>query len=422
MRTFFKKDFLVYWRDRKEIIFSLCAPLLLILVLGFALPDWVESAPDQLDLNISLVYADDSEDGLEAFLEQLPTDITEEQQRQLTEGAEGLVSVLMLDELFEEEELKSFIQVQEQSSEAASTSLEEGEVDAIVTIPPGYIESSLTKIMLDQGEGATLQLVAEESSLELDILTEILQQFMNELNRQTSLHQVLSSEAEEASTYHPDVGGIEQVDGVEMVSAFQYFTIAISILFSMFIAITTASKARTEKREQVFHRILITGAHSRDYVLGKVASTFCLALLQLIIVITISTIGFQLFPNTSIQFYSGLIVIIIVFACFTASLASLFTAALFRFTHDEAVIGLSTLLVILFGTFGGSFIPIYVLPNWLQEFGWWTPNGLTLSMLIQWIQTQSFADIWDSLIILFFMSVAVMLISLWMFPKRRGAN
>ncbi|TSB46193.1 ABC transporter permease [Alkalicoccobacillus porphyridii] len=422
MKTFFKKDFLVYWRDRKEILISLCAPLLLILVLGFALPDWVESSSNTLQIEVALVKEDSPEEGLTTFLEDTPQELEEDHKAELSEGARNLIPELTLQALFSEEELQSFVQIHEVSSEEADSMLAEGEVEAIITLPTGYTATALDRVLLDRGDGASIQLVAEESSLMVDIVEDILQQFMDEVNKQTTLHQILSSEAQALSGYSPEIGGVEQINGVEMVSAFQYFTMALSILFALFIAITTATKARTEKREQVFHRILITGAHPRDYVLGKAASTFCMSMLQLVIVITVSTIGFQLFPGANVTFFLGIILIITVFSCFIASLASLFTAALFRFDNDEAVIGLATLLIVLFGTFGGSFIPIYVLPEWLQQVGWWTPNGLTLSIFISWIQTGSISAIWMSLLSLLLMTLVVLCMSLWMFPKRRRAE
>ena len=59
MRSFLRKDLLVFWRDRKEVLISLLAPILLIVVLNFAFSDLFGEDAEGLDIDLGIVLEDD---------------------------------------------------------------------------------------------------------------------------------------------------------------------------------------------------------------------------------------------------------------------------------------------------------------------------------------------------------------------------
>src|SRR5690606_31634013 len=78
--------------------------------------------------------------------------------------------------------LREIVDVVETDSAAALRHLEEDEWTAIVTIPQGYTEAGLAGMLLGEGEAVPLQLTAGETSLELDVLRDILAEYMRSVN------------------------------------------------------------------------------------------------------------------------------------------------------------------------------------------------------------------------------------------------
>lgn len=75
-------------------------------------------------------------------------------------------------------------------------------------------------------------------------------------------------------------------------------------------------------------------------------------------------------------------------------------------------------LLLIIGVIGGNFAPIYILPDAVQQLWEWTPNGLWLSTMIQWIQQESWEAAINGMLGLSAFIIAIIALSVWTFPKR----
>ncbi|XID90609.1 ABC transporter permease [Paenibacillaceae bacterium WGS1546] len=418
MLSFFIKDFLVYWRDRKEISISLITPLVLIAVLGFAMPSLFANPANIIEVKAAVVQLDDEEAGLRQFREALAArSLPEEQSRAIEAQLETVMPIRMLMQLFEEEQVKEIVRMERMEAEEALGQLRDGLVDAVLTIPEGYTLATLNRAMLGEGAGAELRIAAEDWTMSLDVLNNIVNGFVRTTNFQSAIQSQLGAEAAAAANEVGDFGGRETVPGVETVTSFQYFTLAIGIVFALFVAVTTATKAVTEKRERTFQRILLTGAHPLKYLSGKLSSTFCLALILLSFVLVGAHFMFGVFSGRSFAFWAGMSAVLLVLMLCVGAMAALFTALVFRL-DDSMANGITFLFILVAGTIGGSFAPVFILPDWLRLAGEWTPNGLALSALLKWLQTETAADLTVSLIRLAVFAAVTIGLAIWCFPRR----
>ncbi|WP_080838226.1 ABC transporter permease [Cohnella massiliensis] len=419
MLPFLKKDFLVYWRDRKEMALSLLLPIVLIVVLSLALPNWVENGAESLDMDVAIVREDDEEAGLRQFRDSLASSrLAEEEAGALAARAEQLQPAMLLMQLLEGEEVGQFVKTTESDAETAARQLEDNEISAILTIPEGYTLAALNRMLLGEGEAMPLALTAADSSLEVDVLRDIVEGFMKTLNFELALSH---ASADHAGAGAPDVpvsvGGRETIEGFQMITSFQYYSLSITIVFALFVAMTTATKAITEKRERVFQRILLSGSPPFRYLAGKIGSTFVMSLLQMTAVFALCHFALRLFPGRSPQFWLGMATIALVFCFSIASLSAVFTALAFRYKESSAN-GAMIIVIMVTGTIGGSFVPVYILPDWLRDVGEWTPNGLSLAVFIQWVQQEAISVIAIPLLQLILFSVVAIAAGLLLFPKR----
>ncbi|RCX23457.1 ABC-2 type transport system permease protein [Fontibacillus phaseoli] len=421
MIPFFKKDFLVYWRDRKEIIIALLMPMVLITVLGFALPGWVENPAKTLEMKVGLVKLDDEEAGLETLRDHLASlSMSDEMITARAEQMEQQSPVRQLLNVLQEDSVKEIVHLEELEPNEAVRQLKDKKIEAFLTIPAGFTEAALSKMILNDGEGAELIITAEKASMRVDVMAGILDGVLRTMNYQIAVSHMPDVDAEAAAVILEDysgIGGREILPGVEMVTSFQYYALAISIVFALMISVTIASKATGEKRERVFERILLTGSHPLNYLSGKMGSTFCLSLLQLVFVLLASHGFFGIFHGRSLQFWIGVTVVLIVLSFCMGSLASLFTTLVFRL-EDSVANAVTFITVLIAGTIGGSFVPVYVLPEWLQIAGEWTPNGLTLVALLEWLQIENMNSLTASMLKLGVFSLVIIAIATWSFPRR----
>jgi ABC-2 type transport system permease protein len=397
---FLTKELLIFWRNRMEVLMSLIMPIIIILVLSSTTSTWVEKKNDSLQMTVAIVNED----------QQLADDNQSNQMQ----------PVQMLMKFLSSEQMTNLVSTVNMNRLTANQRLHNEDVDAIITIPSGFTQATLNKMLLNEGSGASLTLTAgNRASLKVDILQDMLDGFIQSMNLHTAIAHATDAKltslgaAEEVSA----VGGYETIASVQMLTSFQYYAIAISLIFVMFLASSTALRAITEKREHVFQRILLSGSHPLRYLAGKAGATFILSVLQLSVVIVVCHLIFHLFPGRSVQFWSGAALIIVMYSLSVAALSTLFTSLTFRL-KDSAVSGLFTFVIMVIGTIGGSFVPKYILPDWLKQVGEWTPNGLSLSVFIQWLQQDSLSNLIEPILKLIIFSVGMILIGTWIFPRR----
>lgn len=428
MGAFFVKDFLVYWRDRKEMLISLIAPLAIIFILS-AMPDWTKSTTEVPEATLAVVMEDSEEEGLQQFRERLAA-LPPEVRSALSPAAERLLPVSILMEALTGEEVAAFLTLTDVPDRSeAMRMVEEKEADAALVVPAGYTKAALEKMLLDEGEVMPLSLTALSSTTQVQVVQGVIEEIQRTMNFHVALGRAGGGSAEAAGAdagtdaggsgapEAPAVGGREMTERYRSMTMFQYYTSAIAILFVLFIAETTAAKAGAEKREHVLRRIMLSGSRPISYLIGKIGSTFCLAVLQMVFIFTVCHFIVGLFPDRSAGFWLGLAAIIAVYCFCVACLAGLFTSITFRM-RDGAAGGVLIMIVTAIGTIGGNFVPIYILPDWLRSIGSWTPNGRALAAYIQWLQQESLAVIAGPLLQLAVVALLAVAAGIWLFPRR----
>lgn len=416
MGPFFRKDLLVFWRDRKEILLALFLPVIIIIVLNTAMDGLFSQDTDPINIDVAIVQEDDEALGLEQFKERVEVlGLSLNEKEALLEQAAQVKPIDLIRNYLVSPELKELLSTQDLTETEATRLVEEGDIDAIVKIPEGFSNGVLTHLILDEQTEMAVKIQADEQSTELNILQEIVHHFVDTLNLQFAIGTVSS-----ANMMDPDLplGGIEMIEGTEPFNMTHFFTIAMSTLFALFISQTVALKTVTEKRERVFNRILLTNSKPLYFLMGKVFSTFCFAWLQVMTAIVATQLILDVFPGRIWEFWMGLIAVITAFSLTVAGLSAIFTSLSLSLHDPNAVSGITTLIIMAMAFLGGNFFPIQNLPTFIQRIGEWTPNGLTHSVLIGWIQYSDIQELILPIIMLVSFFVICVIVGIILFPRR----
>ncbi|ALA51428.1 ABC transporter permease [Shouchella clausii] len=421
MRSYIKKDLLTFWRDRKELITVLVLPILLVVVLNFAFSGLLGNDEETIDLHVAIVNQDDETEASAQLKEKLLHDasLAEQEAQDLVRRTSEVRPVQVLVDYFESDDLKEWVTVYELEEAEAVEKVEEGEIDGFVLIPDGFTVDSLYAAVTGESPATTLTFKREKETSDTSALYNIIHGFMDHLNYHFALETL--SGATEVEVKLPE-GGFEQEEAGQNFSLTQYFTITMAILFALFTAETVATKTGLEMRQQVFNRILIAHQNRLLFLVGKTVSTFCLAWLQIMLVFTLAHFILGVFPERTANFWLGLLGIVTSVSFAIAGLAAIFTTILLRMKKVEAANGLFMLVIILFGVVGGNFVPIYILPDWLQQIGEWTPNGLALVMFTDWIRFEQGTSLVGPSVLLIIFFVLCSIAGLAFYPKRGEAQ
>ncbi len=421
MLSFIKKDLFIFWRDRKELITVLVLPIILVVVLNFAFAGLFGFNEDvKMDLQLAVVNQDNDTKAMSQLKDRLVEEasLNVEQTEEVMGQATLIKPISMLEDYLHSDDLKEWVTVHEMEETEAEAKVEEGALDGILIIPDGFTADSLYSALMGEPPTAPLKYKIEMETNDTATLSQIIQGFMDQMNIQFALQKVGGAQQEEVVL--PE-GGLEKVGTGESFTIKQYFPIAIGALFSLFLAATVATKTGEEIRQQVFHRILLTNSHPFQFLNGKIVSTFLLAWLQTMFVFIFSHFILDVFPGRTISFWLGTIWIVTLLSLAISGLSAVFTSISLRVPDIDAANGIFMIVIILFGIIGGSFVPVYLLPDWLQTVGEWTPNGLTIATLTKWVQFEDFSSLIIPSIILVLFFIIMTVIGLVLYPKRGEA-
>lgn len=421
MRSFIKKDLLLFWRDRKELIMALVLPIILVFVLNFTFAGLIGNENElSADLQLAVVNQDDETKAMAQLKEKLVKEASlgEEEALKLVEQASFVRPVQMLLDYLGNEDVKEWVTVHKLEEAEAVDKVEDGDLDGILVIPDSFTADSLYAAFTGESPTTSLKYKMDKETNNNSILYNIIHGFIDNMNYQFALQKIEG--ATEAEVTLPE-GGFEEVRAGESFTLTQYFTIAMGALFGLFLAATVATKTGVEIRQQVFNRILLTDSNPILFLIGKMVSTFCLAWLQIMVVFMLSHFILDVFPGRSMTFWLGIVGIVTLLSLSIAGLAAVFTTISLRMTNIDAANGIFMLIILLFGVMGGNFVPIYVLPDWLQRIGEWTPNGLSLVMLTDWTKFEMFSSIVMPSVLLIGFFLLCTVIALALYPKRGEA-
>lgn len=418
MRSFFKKDLLLFWRDRQELLTVLVLPMILVIVLNFAFSGVIgDDTLSELDLQIGIVNQDDASNTVEQLAAKLVAESSFDQDaaQKLAEEVSVLSAVQLLLAYFDSENLSDFVTVHSLQEAEAMEKATSGDLDSVLIIPNGFTIDSLYAAISEKPPASKLQFVMEKETNNNSILYSIIDGYMDHLNYQLVLQKAVGD-----TTIHVQLptGGIERIGAGNSFTMTQYFAIVMGALFSLFLAATVATKSGVEIRQQVFNRIILTNSPPLQYLISKMLSTLCLVFLQIMFVLMTSHLILKLFADRSLSFWLGLIGIVLLISLAIAGLSAIFTTIMLRVTNIDAANGFYMLIIIVLGIIGGNFVPISFLPDWLRQIGEWTPNGLFLVMVTEWIQFEELSSLIVPAISLILFGLLCTLIGLIMYPKR----
>lgn len=148
-----------------------------------------------------------------------------------------------------------------------------------------------------------------------------------------------------------------------------YYAGAVTILFSLFAATHGALTLVDERRSGIADRILAGRAGMGPVITGKLLFLVAQAAAQAALIFATA----QIVYGVAVTAHFGLWLVTTAATALASAGLALGMVALCR-TREQAQM-LSTFAILILAAVGGSMVPRFLMPAWLQAAGWWTPHA-----------------------------------------------
>jgi ABC-2 type transport system permease protein len=166
----------------------------------------------------------------------------------------------------------------------------------------------------------------------------------------------------------------EEPDGPRRSGIISYYAAGIGVMFLLFSMTGAAGSILEEEESGTLERLLTSNVRITSILLGKWAFFGAMGLLQLVLMFLWgwAVFGLELFTPSRI---AGFVAMSIV----TAAAASAFGIALAALCRTRAQLnGISTVVILVMSAIGGSMVPRFVMPKFMDSLALFTFNGWAL--------------------------------------------
>jgi len=362
------KDLKLMFRDRAALVFTLLAPFLLTIGMGFVTGRFSGGSSGLSDIPVIIVNLDKQELGN------------------------------ALEDTFNSEELADLMEPTASSDpEAARHLIDDDKASAAIIIPEGFTESIIPAdgSMFDpnyvQPESVKIEVYANPSSpTSAGVVKAIVDEFISRVEEgrtsgMTSIVGLMTSGLvnpqnanSEAQTLFQNVDQAESSaikiktdkEGADAVDfdLLSYFAPGMALMFLMYTVSYGGRSILAERAQGTLPRLMISPTQTFQVLGGKVLGIFFMGVAQVGILILASTVFFQVKWGDTLG-----VTVLILAAVFGASGWGMLITSLARTPAQVGSTGSAIMLI--FGILGGSFIQLENFPPFMQTISKITPNA-----------------------------------------------
>lgn len=384
------KDALVFGRDRKALLTLIFMPMLLIGILGAAFGEMMgENEMKISKFKAGVVNLDQGPAGKvleqEIFLDGLPELV----------AAKSMNEADMLRSL-KNQEIAVGVVLPEDFTEAIMSGTK-AEVN-VTSIPSAAIPSAVVEnIVFQFAQSMAIDAMGTRVSME---------------NPETNDLKTQTAEPVDFETFKESAIKQDQ----RPVSSFQYYAAGMGVMFLLMTVVTGVSTIIEEKEQRVYHRLLVSKLTDHHYLEGKIIGLFSISLIQFLVIIFGTMFLYDVQWGESM---SGIILVGIAFVFSVCGLGLLLSA----FIKTEKVFSVSGMLATqIMAAVGGSMVPLYVFPDWLNASVKVLPNALALQTFLDLMSGAGFQEILGNAGILFGVGVVSLVLAWVILTAKRGMH
>ncbi|MFT9597427.1 ABC transporter permease [Mesobacillus sp.] len=385
------KDALLMGRDRKALLTLVFMPILLIGILGAAFGNMMgeEEVASMEKFEVGIVNLDEGELG-NALAEEV-----------FMKGLPELISA----EAMTEEELED--------------NLKQQLLSVGVIIPPDFSDHIIS------GRKSEVKVISIPSaSIQSSIVENVVLQFT-----QSAAVNVIAMEVAGASAMSKALPAMSQFTDADVniveeaavdrdqkpVGSFQYYAAGMGVMFLLMTVITGVSAMIDEKEHDVYNRLLVTKLSNQHYLIGKFIGLLFMSSVQFFIII----IGTRYLYD--VRWGESMTGVMIVGFSFVFSVCGLGVLLGTLVKTEKTFNAAGMLATQIMAAVGGSMVPLYIFPDWVNSVVKVLPNALALQTFLKLMSGANLWQVWIEAGILVAIGFGSLLIAFVSLSARRRA-
>lgn len=419
------KDMKTILSDKKALAIILVMPLVLMVILSFALKGAFASGDgvNKQQINIAVVKQYDERMDLDRFDSTLKNGFLvqgmgKEAAEELRESSDEIdPEEMFFEDFLGSEEVAKIIAYRLEEEGKALDMLNRGEISAVVSLPEGFIYDMKINLLTPFRNKVNIRVLTHpDQSINGQVVKAVVEAYSNVMSSVVIGKNVL---IETALAY--DLGddgfkgmkdlmeGVSKaleaiditmenvaVEGRRGISSSDYYAAAMLTMFILFAASHGGRMLLEEKDNKTYQRMIIAGTPKFGILLGKFFTVFFIALLQISVMI-----GFSYFV-LKVRWGNGLTVTLISIcsAFAVAGMGAAISAATYRAGNYKMANIFETAVLQTMAILGGSFLPLEILPSTFQKLSFLSINGIALKGYLKIMMGYGITEIMSNIAIL----------------------
>ncbi|WP_306253666.1 ABC transporter permease [Parvularcula sp. IMCC14364] len=178
-----------------------------------------------------------------------------------------------------------------------------------------------------------------------------------------------ATERESTDGFYRQISALDETNRKTADPSIAYYAGATAILFLLFSLMQGATISLDERRNAITERLLLGPSGTLKLTFGKFLYLTLQGTAQALFIFVVAAL---LFEVPVIANALPLFLVSVAMASCAAGLALFVTSLCSTATQAHTV---QTFLVLIFSSVGGSMVPRFMMPEWLQSLGFFTPNA-----------------------------------------------
>ena len=372
------KDLRIVLSDKKAFVTLIAMPIILFTILSFALQGSFSSGPDEVwDIHIGMVKEYD----FEKNYKEVENFVTKDQALEIEN---------MIPNIFNSQGLE-FIKYQWMTYEEGIKGLEDNELTSLIVLPKSYIRDVIINMSPMAIEEIEIKVLNNpEKSYGSSIVSKIVSEFSENLSSQMIQRKVVQELFSEENlspsnfnfNYQQESINIkykdESIEEMKTVSRGQYYSVAMMAMFILFGASYGSKFMLLEKRRFTLQRQKVAGVSPFSLLVGKLALIFLVGIIQIFAMILTSSLGFNVYWGNP-----GILIVLVLLTAFAVmGFGTLLAAIALKADSFRAVNMMESGVFQVIALFGGSYFPIFLMPDWFQAISKVLLNGVALNTFL----------------------------------------
>lgn len=342
-------------------------------------------------------------------------------------------------QFLEGDSIKDMMTYKIEDEDTARQMLKNKEVDAVVILPDGYVYNSYVNFLTPYRGIVEAQVLKRTSNqLKGGIVEALIDGFVQSMNnnalnkeiaadtlmayaKEDKVFEVAADIAKKSMMTVKDGGMDIQQVGIEekkQLTSFQYYAAAIMAMFILYSAGYGGRQILAEKKEITLQRNQVAGVSFRKILISTFLMICIISIIQSVVMITYSRLVLKIYWGNW-----GLVALTILISSLTVASIGILVAALtyrsdnFRIANIFFESGIIQVMALL----GGSFVPVEVLPGFMQNLSYLAINGVAIKMYTGIMEGASLGELSQYITILGAMSLVFILVATVILKNRREA-